>query len=69
MTNEVDQKAAFEPPLGCGVRLLVEKNGNLYECQPGPGMWKCGSCMRGVILGAWETKCRVCGATVQQPND
>ncbi len=68
MTEQKTNDACRASALERDARLLVEKNGYLYECQPGPGMWKCGVCLRGVILGAWEKECRVCGAKVQQPN-
>ena len=56
-----------ERPLNLIVRLLVEKDGRLYECQPVPQGYKCGKCLPGQILGGWQPKCRVCGAKVQ-PN-
>lgn len=58
---------ASERPLDLIVRLLVEKDGHLYECQTVPQGYKCGKCMTGLIIGGWQPKCRVCGAKVQ-PN-
>lgn len=48
------------------VKDKIGRGGEFYECQPTPGGFKCGRCLRGVVAAREGAQCRVCGCRVAQ---
>ena len=48
------------------VKGKISRGGCFYECQLTPRGYKCGRCLRGIVVARQNDLCRVCGCRVAQ---